>query len=249
MTSDSAHHVRLLVLGGPRVGKTSICRRFLYGEFETRYRPTLEEQYSRTFQLGGTRLELDVLDTCGDNSFPAMRRVSIAHAQAFLLVFSVDSHSSLLQAADCFGEIRRLRDDYREVPTLLAGNKSDVPGDERQVNSITASNWFFSKMSAERGRFLECSALRNTNVTEVFRSFLVLGNIPTVPGPSTAVRRQLSLRLSRRRAASPAPDGKAPAAETDPASFQKARSKSLIRRASRKKAKPAEMTDDQCGVQ
>ncbi|KAF0308555.1 GTP-binding protein Rhes [Amphibalanus amphitrite] len=182
---------------GRAVGKTSICRRFLYGEFETRYRPTLEEQYSRTFQLGGTRLELDVLDTCGDNSFPAMRRVSIAHAQAFLLVFSVDSHSSLLQAADCFGEIRRLRDDYREVPTLLAGNKSDVPGDERQVNGITASNWFFSKMSAE----------------------------------------------------SPAPDGKAPAAETDPASFQKARSKSLIRRASRKKAKPAEMTDDQCGVQ
>ena len=37
--------------------------------------------------------------------------------------------------------------------------------------------------------------------------------------------------------------------QTDPASFQKARSKSLIRRASRKKAKPAEMTDDQCGVQ
>ena len=74
MTSETGYHVRLLVLGGPRVGKTCICRRFLYNEFERRYRPTLEEQYSRTFQLGATRLELDVLDTCGDNSFPAMRR-------------------------------------------------------------------------------------------------------------------------------------------------------------------------------
>ena len=76
--------------------------------------------------------------------------MSIAHAQAFLLVFSVDSHSSLLQAADCFSEIRKLRDDYRDVPTFLAGNKCDVASEAREVNSITATNWFFSKMSAER---------------------------------------------------------------------------------------------------
>ncbi|XP_037069640.1 GTP-binding protein Di-Ras2-like [Pollicipes pollicipes] len=129
---------------------TAICRRFLHNEFDERYRPTFEEQYSRTFHLGSTRLDVDVLDTCGDNSFPAMRRVSIAHAQAFLLVFSVDSHASLLQAADCFSEIRKLREDFREVPTFLAGNKSDVPADQREVSNITATNWFYSKMSSNR---------------------------------------------------------------------------------------------------
>lgn len=75
MTSDQPpQHVRLLVLGGPRVGKTCICRRFLYKEFDKRYKPTFEDQYSKTFQLDSGRLEVDVLDTCGDNSFPAMRR-------------------------------------------------------------------------------------------------------------------------------------------------------------------------------
>ena len=69
-------------------------------------------------------------------------------------------------------------------------------------------------LSRSRGRFMECSALRNTNVTEIFRSFLVLGNIPTTAaGAGTAVRRQLSLRLSKRRSASPAPEGKTAVAE------------------------------------
>ena len=74
LSADTGHHVRLLVLGGPRVGKTAICRRFLYGEFDERYCPTLEDQYSRTYHTGATRLRVDILDTCGDNSFPAMRR-------------------------------------------------------------------------------------------------------------------------------------------------------------------------------
>ena len=76
--------------------------------------------------------------------------MSILHAQALLLVFSVDSYSSFLQAVDCFAEVRRLRDDFRELPTLLVGNKSDMAGLSRQVSHRSAAGWFYSKMERNR---------------------------------------------------------------------------------------------------
>ncbi|XP_037073769.1 GTP-binding protein Di-Ras2-like [Pollicipes pollicipes] len=257
MSADTGHHVRLLVLGGPQVGKTCICRRFLHNEFDERYKPTLEEQYSRTYQMSGTRLRVDILDTCGDNSFPAMRRVSIVNAQAIMLVYSVDSYASFLQAIDVFAEIRELRDDFREIPTFLVGNKSDVAALHREVSSRTASSWFYSKMSRNRGRFTECSALTGTNVADIFHVYLVLAGIPL---PSAGPKRQLSLRLSRKRSESPpvhlspqrtpAQIGEAAMAdECSPLSRLKPRSKSLIRRSLSKKSRSVDRRSDDCGVQ
>ncbi|KAF0314439.1 GTP-binding protein Rhes [Amphibalanus amphitrite] len=267
LSADSGHHVRLLVLGGPRVGKTSICRRFLYGEFDERYRPTLEDQYSRSYHMGATRLRVDILDTCGDNSFPAMRRVSILHAQALMLVFSVDSYASFLQAIDCFTEVRRLRDDFRELPTLLVGNKSDMAGINRQVSHRSAASWFYSKMERNRGRFLECSALANTNVAEIFREYLRLDGIPLPAPPPPSNWRQLSLRLTRKRSESPpsTSSSSSPAHGPTPSisdqtsednekvatkpNRSKPRSKSLVRRRSMKKRKSTEQKTDECGIQ
>ncbi|XP_043215388.1 ras-related protein Rap-1b-like [Amphibalanus amphitrite] len=267
LSADSGHHVRLLVLGGSRVGKTSICRRFLYGEFDERYRPTLEDQYSRSYHMGATRLRVDILDTCGDNSFPAMRRVSILHAQALMLVFSVDSYASFLQAIDCFTEVRRLRDDFRELPTLLVGNKSDMAGINRQVSHRSAASWFYSKMERNRGRFLECSALANTNVAEIFREYLRLGGIPLPAPPPPSNWRQLSLRLTRKRSESPpsTSSSSSPAHGPSPSisdqtsednekvatkpNRSKPRSKSLVRRRSMKKRKSTEQKTDECGIQ
>lgn len=43
---------RLVVLGGPAVGKTAIVKRFLYSTFTEKYRSTVEDLHSRQFDLG-----------------------------------------------------------------------------------------------------------------------------------------------------------------------------------------------------
>lgn len=61
-------------MGDSYVGKSAIVKRFLTGNFVTNYVATVEDLYSRDFEVGGTSLKVDILDTAGDAQFPAMRR-------------------------------------------------------------------------------------------------------------------------------------------------------------------------------
>lgn len=58
-------------------------------------------------------LQVDILDTSGDMQFPAMRRLSIATAHAFMLVYASTSASSFECVKQCFEEIREQRADYQ----------------------------------------------------------------------------------------------------------------------------------------
>ena len=95
---------RLVVLGAPGVGKTSIVRRYLYNEMPHgyvkvqyfhmyfRYAETVEDLHSRDLNIAGVKLPLDIVDT--GFHYPDMRRLSMATADAFLLVYAVDDVQS-----------------------------------------------------------------------------------------------------------------------------------------------------------
>lgn len=57
--------IRLVVLGGAGVGKSAIIRRLLGQGFTERYRPTVEDLYSRECILGTMTFKVDLLDTAG----------------------------------------------------------------------------------------------------------------------------------------------------------------------------------------
>ncbi|XP_019340999.2 ras-related protein Rap-2a-like [Alligator mississippiensis] len=121
--------VRLAVLGAAGVGKTALVRRLLRGSFEARHRRTVEELHVLELEPEpGRRLRLEILDTSGSYSFPAMRRLCLSRADAFVLVYS-------LQEPDSFGEVRRLRDELLAArrdaaPVLVVANKSDAEAEE-----------------------------------------------------------------------------------------------------------------------
>lgn len=58
-------------------------------------------------------LQVDILDTSGDMQFPAMRRLSIATAHAFMLVYATTSAPSFQCVKQCFEEIREQRADFQ----------------------------------------------------------------------------------------------------------------------------------------
>lgn len=60
--------IRLVVLGGAGVGKSAILRRLLGQGFTERYRPTVEDLYSRECILGTLTLKVDLLDTAGKDT-------------------------------------------------------------------------------------------------------------------------------------------------------------------------------------
>ncbi|XP_028966920.1 GTP-binding protein Rhes [Galendromus occidentalis] len=113
---ENEQRVRLVILGGPKVGKSCLLRKFLFNTFLDKYRPTVEDMFFKEFNLESVTLKVDFLDTAGDNQFPAMRRLSIANGQAFLLVYAIDDPNSFDMLKQSFEEIREGKPEYQNAP-------------------------------------------------------------------------------------------------------------------------------------
>uniref|UniRef100_V9IJA1 GTP-binding protein Di-Ras2 n=1 Tax=Apis cerana TaxID=7461 RepID=V9IJA1_APICE len=194
--------IRLVILGGAGVGKSAIIRRLLGQGFSERYRPTVEDLYTRECVLGTLTLKVDLLDTAGDLQFPAMRRLSIATAHAFLLVYATTSLPSFECIKRCFEEVREQRPDFQEVPIVVAGNKLDLATTRREVPIEDVSEWLYCELPKLRAKIMECSAKDDYNVKDIFRCFITLSKI--VPknhvgeSDESGLRRRCSAYGSRR---------------------------------------------------
>lgn len=79
-----------------------------------------------------------------------MRRLSIANANAFLFVYSIDCESSFEMVKRNFEEVREQREDYQMLPIVVAGNKLDLPPDHRRVTVEDASEWLYCELPKMR---------------------------------------------------------------------------------------------------
>ncbi|XP_036398925.1 dexamethasone-induced Ras-related protein 1 [Megalops cyprinoides] len=184
---------RIVVLGAPRVGKTSILRRFLRDGFEERYEPTSEDFHRKLYHIRGETYQIDILDASGERAFPAKRRLSILTGDIFLLVFSVDDRGS-------FEEVRALRKEIvaakskllkckenARVPTIVCANKVDLDPKERVISHAEVCQEL-----GEEAPYFETSAKDSTNLEEVFEALAKRGGLPTETGPSQ--HRKISIR-------------------------------------------------------
>ncbi|XP_049306912.1 GTP-binding protein Di-Ras2-like [Bactrocera dorsalis] len=258
--------IRLVMLGGAGVGKSSIIKRFLFKTYTDKYRATVEDLFNREYDLGGITLKVDILDTSGDMQFPAMRRLSIATAHAFMLVYASTSASSFRCVKQCFEEIREQRTDYQDIPIVIAGNKSDLANTHREVRLEEVTDWVYCELPRLRAKVLECSAKEDQNVTDLFKTLLSLSRFLPVgsnnDGTSGLKRRSSayvsassSRNKNRNASTSVSSDKKCSLVETvDPATSsgdakRKPRSRSLIRRASRKTKQQINSASDDCSLQ
>uniref|UniRef100_A0A1A8MGZ8 Uncharacterized protein n=3 Tax=Nothobranchius TaxID=28779 RepID=A0A1A8MGZ8_9TELE len=177
--------VRLVFLGAGGVGKTALIQRFLKDTFEPKHRRTVEELHRKEYEVGGIKVTINIMDTSGSYSFPAMRKLSIRNSDAFALVYAVDDPDSL-------EAIKRLREEILEVkedkctPIVVIGNKIDRHN-ERRVSSEDV----LSKVELHWNHiFLESSAKDNVNVMEAFRELLQQANLPSQISPALCRRRE-----------------------------------------------------------
>ncbi|XP_051940092.1 GTP-binding protein Rhes-like [Hippocampus zosterae] len=178
-------HVRLVFLGAAGVGKTALIRRFLQDTFEAKHRRTVEELHSREYDVSGVKITVEILDTSGSYSFPAMRKLSIQNSDAFALVYAVDDPESLETVKRLREEILEIKED-KYTPMVVVGNKTDRVGERRvsgdEVLSTVEMDWNSS--------YLEASAKDNDNVVEVFKELLQQANLPSRLSPALRRRRE-----------------------------------------------------------
>ena len=225
MSGEESRH-RLVMLGAGNVGKTAIVSRFLSGAFPETYKPTVEDLHCRDFNVAGKVVKVDIMDTAGDRSFPAMRRLSISNGHGFILVFAMNCQKSFQEIQQLWEEIKELRSNYEELPCVIVGNKTDLAG--RQVTLDDVRDW--AGQEGKLAVYVEASAKENSGIVSIFQKLLEQANIPQQREIEPLLKRRLSANSA---CISPARDR----LKNQEGSGKLGRSRSLIRRATRPKVK------------
>lgn len=167
MASSSRAPRRIVVLGYPGVGKTSITTSFNgTRDFAQGYEPTIGHVlWRKVLEFNGELYEVEVFDTAGMYENSSLDQKLLIAIDGFVLVYGVDDRRSFECA--CSISDRVLSHYGDSVPLVLVGNKSDRR-DRRQVSLQDGET------EAKRigGVHVECSALANENIDQVFESMM-----------------------------------------------------------------------------
>ncbi|CDK28139.1 unnamed protein product [Kuraishia capsulata CBS 1993] len=169
---------KIVILGDGACGKTSLLNVFTRGYFPQVYEPTVFENYIHDIFIDGQQLQLSLWDTAGQEEFDRLRSLSYSDTHTIILCFSIDSADSLENVENKWvGEILEHCDG---VKLVLVALKCDLRNGEDSANDIAQDYNQRPKrlVSYEEGlavakkigalRYLECSAMKNRGVNEVF---------------------------------------------------------------------------------
>ncbi|XP_023862499.1 LOW QUALITY PROTEIN: ras-related protein Ral-B-like [Salvelinus sp. IW2-2015] len=161
-TQSSLALHKVIMVGSGGVGKSALTLQFMYDEFVEDYEPTKADSYRKKVVLDGEEVQIDILDTAGQEDYAAIRDNYFRSGEGFLLVFSITEHESFTATAEFREQILRVK--AEEVRFLLVvGNKSDLE-DRRQVSVDEAR----AKAEEWGVQYVETSAKTRANVDKVF---------------------------------------------------------------------------------
>ncbi|GAA6233092.1 ras-related protein ralB-B-like [Lates japonicus] len=153
---------KVIMVGSGGVGKSALTLQFMYDEFVEDYEPTKADSYRKKVVLDGEDVQIDILDTAGQEDYAAIRDNYFRSGEGFLLVFSITEHESFTATSEFREQILRVKEE-EAIPLLLVGNKSDLE-ERRQVSADEAT----AKASEWGVQYVETSAKTRANVDKVF---------------------------------------------------------------------------------
>ena len=117
--------------------------------------------------LDEEEVQIDILDTAGQEDYAAIRDNYFRSGEGFLCVFSITEHESFSAVNEFHEQILRVKNDD-SVPFILVGNKADLEESQRKVSQEEALQ--LARMW--NVPYVETSAKTKVNVSEVsFLSF------------------------------------------------------------------------------
>ncbi|XP_053965599.1 uncharacterized protein LOC128867972 isoform X2 [Anastrepha ludens] len=227
--------IRLVILGGAGVGKSSIIKRFLFKTYTDKYRATVEDLFNREYDLGGVTLK-DIPIVIAGNKFD----LANTHREV-----------RLEEVTDwVYCELPRLRAKVLECSAKEDHNVIDLFKTLLSLSRflpVGSNNDGTSGLKRRSSAYVSASSSRN-------RQSVRKG---VVPANGSGFWQKQSIGTDKNRNASPSvsSDKKSSLVDAvDPATSSsdaklKPRSRSLIRRASRKTKQQINNASDDCNLQ
>ncbi|XP_025095274.1 ras-related protein Ral-A-like isoform X2 [Pomacea canaliculata] len=153
---------KVIMVGSGGVGKSALTLQFMYDEFVEDYEPTKADSYRKKVVLDGEEVQIDILDTAGQEDYAAIRDNYFRTGEGFLCVFSIKEQESFQATQEFREQILRVKGD-ESIPFLLVGNMIDLK-DQRQVSYEEA----LKRAQEWNVQYVETSAKTRVNVDKAF---------------------------------------------------------------------------------
>ena len=154
---------KIILIGDPAVGKTSIMSKFVTNEFQSVYSSTIgvEFKLKEIYINNNTCARLKIWDTCGQEKFRAITRQYFKNSNGVFLVFDLTNKDSIKKLNLWMKDIKdNINNDHF---VFLVGNKIDVK--ERDISISEEAKQFAND---KKINYYEISAKTGSGVYNVF---------------------------------------------------------------------------------
>ncbi|NP_001387924.1 rho-related GTP-binding protein RhoU [Rattus norvegicus] len=173
--------VKCVLVGDGAVGKTSLVVSYTTNGYPTEYIPTAFDNFSAVVSVDGRPVRLQLCDTAGQDEFDKLRPLCYTNTDIFLLCFSVVSPTSFQNVGEKW--VPEIRRHCPKAPIILVGTQSDLREDVKVLIELDKCKEKpvpeeAAKLCAEEVKavsYIECSALTQKNLKEVFDAAIVAG--------------------------------------------------------------------------
>jgi len=170
MNEDPSLKIKLIVIGEPAVGKTTLVTRYTTGFTPDRYLITLGVNVtSHRIELNNEPVLLQIFDIAGQKQFSIIRRRFYLGSQGAIAVFDLTNEASLEALPGWIEEFHRYCGDNR--PVIILGNKSDLEyrkADEEKIDQL------LQKLNIPKEHLFITSAVDGINVDVSFEKMASL---------------------------------------------------------------------------
>jgi len=164
-TNNKSFQFKLVLLGDSAVGKSSLVLRFVKKQFYEYQESTIGAAFlTQTVNVKDYTVKFEIWDTAGQERYHSLAPMYYRGAAAAVVVYDLTNRQSFVRAKSWVRELQRQGNP--NIVIALAGNKSDLEKEKRQIDAEEAKTY-----AEDNGiSFMETSAKADINVTPLFEA-------------------------------------------------------------------------------
>ena len=165
---DSMDSISIIMVGDSSVGKSTLMKKFISGEFSDCLNPTLGiELCKKELNINDKQILYRIWDTCGQERYRSLSKSYFRNADGIMLLFNLNSLDSFENLTGWLNSIKE--SGTENMPLIIVGTKCDLESNvsEEMIQKFVNENILINK-------YFKCSAKNEIGVEE---PFLELANL------------------------------------------------------------------------